>query len=60
MTSSPGTCTHWVSTRSGRAGAHSIETYPIDRGGDPVLVTGLERVDDTENLGGVATSRGRV
>ena len=33
---------------------------PVDRGGDLVLVAGLERVEDTEDLGGVAASRGRV
>jgi hypothetical protein len=29
---------------------------PVDRGGDSVLVTSLERVDNAENLSGVATS----
>lgn len=33
---------------------------PVDGGGDLVLVTGLERVDDTEDLGGVAAGGGRV
>lgn len=33
---------------------------PVDGGGDLVLVTSLERVDDAEDLGGVATSGGRV
>jgi hypothetical protein len=33
---------------------------PVDRGGDAVLVTGLEGVDDTEDLGGVAAGGGRV
>lgn len=29
---------------------------PVDRGGDAVLVTSLERVHHTENLGGIASS----
>lgn len=33
---------------------------PVDRGGDLVLVAGLERVDDAEHLGGVAAGRGGV
>lgn len=33
---------------------------PVDRGGDLVLVTGLERVNDAEHLGAVAAGRGRV
>lgn len=33
---------------------------PVDGGGDLVLVTSLERVDNTEDLGGVAAGRGRV
>ena len=33
---------------------------PVNRGGDLVLVAGLERVEDTENLGRVAASRGGV
>lgn len=34
--------------------------YPVDGGGNLVLVTGLEGVDDAQNLGGVAASGGRV
>jgi len=33
---------------------------PVDRSGDSVLVTGLKRVDNTQNLSSVATSGGRV
>lgn len=33
---------------------------PVDGGGDLVLVTSLEGVDDAEDLGGVAASGGRV
>lgn len=33
---------------------------PVDGGGDAVLVAGLERVDDAEDLGGVAAGGGRV
>lgn len=33
---------------------------PVDGGGDPVLVTGLEGVDNTEDLGGVAACGGGV
>jgi len=37
-----------------------IAGNPVDGGGDLVLVTGLERVDDAENLSGVAASGGGV
>lgn len=33
---------------------------PVDGGGDTVGITGLQRVDNAENLGGVTASRGRV
>jgi len=33
---------------------------PVDRGGDPVLVASLERVDNAQDLGGVAASAGGV
>ena len=33
---------------------------PVDRSGDPVLVTSLERVDDAQHLSGVTASRSRV
>jgi hypothetical protein len=33
---------------------------PVDRSGDAVLVAGLERVDNAQNLGGVAASAGGV
>lgn len=33
---------------------------PVDGGGDAVLVASLEGVDNAEDLGGVAASRGRV
>lgn len=33
---------------------------PVDGGGDTVLVTGLEGVDDAEDLGGVAAGGGGV
>ena len=33
---------------------------PVDGGGDAVLVAGLERVDDPEDLGGVAAGGGGV
>jgi hypothetical protein len=39
---------------------HIITGDPVDRGGDLVLITSLEGVDDTENLGSVATSGGGV
>lgn len=39
---------------------HIISGDPVDGSGDAVLVSGLERVDDTENLGGVAAGGGRV
>jgi hypothetical protein len=37
-----------------------VTGHPVDGGGDSVLVTSLERVDDTEDLGGVAASGGGV
>jgi hypothetical protein len=33
---------------------------PVDRCGDPILVTSLQRVDDAEDLGGVAAGGRRV
>lgn len=37
-----------------------VTGYPVDGGGDLVLVAGLEGVDDAENLGRVAAGGGRV
>lgn len=37
-----------------------ISRDPVDRGGDAVLVAGLEGVNDAEDLGGVAASGGWV
>jgi hypothetical protein len=37
-----------------------VTRNPIDRGGDAVLVAGLQGVDNSEDLGGVAASGGRV
>ena len=37
-----------------------ITRNPVDGGGDPVLVAGLQAVEDTEDLGGVAASGGGV
>lgn len=37
-----------------------VTRNPVNGGGDLVLVSGLERVDNAEHLGGVAASRGRV
>jgi hypothetical protein len=39
---------------------HVISGDPVDRGGDAVLVAGLEGVDHAENLGGVAAGGGGV
>lgn len=39
-----------------QTGVEELTGNPVDRSGDSVLVTGLERVDNTENLSGVATS----
>lgn len=39
---------------------HVVTWDPVDRGCDLVLVAGLERVEDAEDLGRVATGRGRV
>lgn len=37
-----------------------VAGHPVDRGGDLVLVTSLERVDNAEHLGRVAAGRGGV
>lgn len=37
-----------------------VTREPVDGGGDALLVGGLESLDDTENLGGVAASGGRI
>lgn len=37
-----------------------ITRYPVNRGGNLVLVTGLKRVDNSQNLGRVAAGRCRV
>lgn len=57
MTSSPVICQRRLSMfwRSS-----TLTRHPVDRGGDLVLVASLERVDDAENLGSVATSGSRV
>lgn len=39
---------------------HIVARNPVDRGSDTVLVARLKRVNDTEDLGGVTTSRGGV
>jgi hypothetical protein len=39
---------------------HIITGDPVDGGGDAVLVAGLERVDNPQNLGGVAAGGGGV
>ena len=43
-----------------RVNNNIISRNPVDRGGDAVLVAGLEGVDDAEDLGGVATGGGGV
>jgi len=40
--------------------ARRLTGNPVDRSGDSVLVTGLERVDNAEDLSSVATSGGGV
>jgi hypothetical protein len=37
-----------------------VTRKPVNGGGDSVLVTGLKRVDDSENLGRVSAGGGRV
>jgi hypothetical protein len=37
-----------------------VTRHPVDRGGDPVLIAGLQAVEDTENLGSVAAGGGGV
>lgn len=39
---------------------HIITWHPVNRGGDLVLVTSLQRVEDSKHLGGVAACRSRV
>jgi hypothetical protein len=58
MTSSPFLKSESVKRR--KSGVRILTGNPVDRGGDSVLVTSLERVDNTENLSGVATSGSRV
>lgn len=43
-----------------RSHNHVVARHPVDGGGDLPLVTGLQGVDDTEHLGGVAAGRRRV
>jgi len=44
----------------GRVDNDIVSGNPVDRGGDAVLVAGLEGVQDAEDLGGVAPSGGGV
>ncbi|KAL2285203.1 hypothetical protein FJTKL_08420 [Diaporthe vaccinii] len=44
----------------GRVDNDVVARNPVDRGGDLVLVTGLERVDDAQDLGAVTAGRGGV
>ena len=44
----------------GRGDDDVVTGDPVDGGGDAVLVAGLEGVDDTEDLGGVAAGGGGV
>jgi len=43
-----------------RVNNNIVTRDPVDRSGDAMLVTSLERVDDTKNLSGVSASRGGV
>jgi len=45
---------------NGRVDNHIITRNPVDWSSDLVLITSLKRVDDAENLGGVAASRGGI
>ena len=57
ITSSPGICQHasWTLRHT-----RELTRQPVDRSGDLVLVACLERIDDAEDLGGVATGAGGV
>lgn len=44
----------------GRRNDNIVTREPVDRGGDALLVGGLESLDNTENLGGVTAGGGRV
>jgi hypothetical protein len=44
----------------GRRNNNIVTREPVDRGGDTLLVGGLESLDNTENLGGVTAGGGRV
>ena len=59
MTSSPVAFVSFCRQKSLR-NRKPLTGNPVDRGGDAVLVTSLERVDNAQNLGGVAASAGRV
>ena len=39
---------------------HIITGHPIDRGGDLVLISRLQRIHHTQHFGRIATGRGRV
>lgn len=39
---------------------HIVTDLPVNRGSDTLLVTGLKRIDDTQHLGRVTTSRGGI
>lgn len=46
--------------RDGGSDNDVIARHPVNGGGHTVLVTGLERVNNTQNLSSVAASGGRV
>lgn len=46
--------------RDDRGDDNVIARKPVDRGGDALLVGGLQGLHDTQYFGGVAAGRGRV
>jgi hypothetical protein len=46
--------------RDGRRNDNIVTREPVDRGGDALLVGGLESLDNTEDLGGVTAGGGWV
>lgn len=49
-----------VGGADGRRNNHVVTHLPVDGSGNTLLVAGLQRINDTEDFGGVAAGGGRV
>lgn len=49
-----------ILSRHGGGHDHVLPDRPVDRGRDALLIRGLQSVNNTQHLGGVSASRGRV